>query len=217
MRCAKAFHRLAVPTWFVLSICVLITNAMAQAQDLPAPRAQERLLQYSQVRVYITSKADILALAEAGLAVDHIDYRGAYFDVVLNNEEVAILRGLGRGFEILIDDLEAEYRNRPTLSAAESNVLKTQTRTLYTTPSNFHYGSMGGYLTFAEVVAELDNMRALYPNLISVRQSLGLSIESRDLWMVKISDNPDSDESEQEILYTGLHHAREPQSTYHMK
>ena len=70
---------------------------------------------------------------------------------------------------------------------------------------------MGGYLTFAEVVTELDNMRALYPNLITVRQSLGTSLESRDLWMVKISDNPDADESEQEILYTGLHHAREPQ------
>jgi hypothetical protein len=75
--------------------------------------------------------------------------------------------------------------------------------------------SSGFENSLAEVVTELDNMRALYPNLISVRQSIGLSLESRDLWMVKISDNPDVDETEQEILYTGLHHAREPRQAGH--
>ena len=84
------------------------------------------------------------------------------------------------------------------------HTLKAQMSQLYTTPSNFHFGSMGGYLTFAEVGTELDNMRALYPNLISARQSLGLSIHNRDIWMVKISDNPGTDESEQETLYTAL-------------
>jgi hypothetical protein len=192
--------------------CALIALSAVQAQNLPATQAQARPVKYSQIRVYITDRNDINALAEAGLAVDHIDYRGTYFDAVLNNEEVAILRNTGRRCEILVDDMEAAYRQRPKMSGAELQALKAQMSALYATPSNFHFGSMGGYLTFAEVVTELDNMRALYPNLISARQSLGLSIESRDIWMVKISDNPDADESEQEILYTGLHHAREPQS-----
>ena len=201
MRCAKSFSRFA--TILFLFCCGLVASSA---------QAQERPLKYSQVRVHITGTQDLLALAEAGLAVDHIDNRGAYIDVVFNNEEIAILRALGKRFDVLVDDLEAAYRRRPKVSAEEQQALKTQTSTLYATPSNFHYGSMGGYLTFAEVVTELDNMRALYPNLISARQSLGLSVESRDLWMVKISDNPDADETEQEILYTGLHHAREPQS-----
>lgn len=206
MRFAKIFRGFSfIIAWLSCALIVLPAQAQERA-------TQERSPKYSQVRVHITSKDEILALAEVGLAVDHIDFRGTYFDVVLNNEEVAILRSLGKGFEVLIDDLEAEYRSRAKLSATELNALKTQTPTLYATPSNFHYGNMGGYLTFAEVVAELDQMRTLYPNLISVRQSLGLSIEGRDLWMVKISDSPDIDETEQEILYTGLHHAREPQS-----
>lgn len=206
MRFAKSFRGfMCMLAWLSFALIALPAHAQERA-------AQERPLKYSQVRVHITSKDEILALAEAGLAVDHIDFRGTYFDVVFNNEELAILRSLGKGFEVLIDDLEAEYRSRAKLSATELNALKTQTPTLYATPSNFHYGSMGGYLTFAEVVAELDQMRTLYPSLISVRQSLGLSIEGRDLWMVKISDSPDIDETEQEILYTGLHHAREPQS-----
>jgi hypothetical protein len=206
---AKVFHRFT-PILAWLS-CVLIAFSTVQAQDLSAVPAQERPVKYSQLRVYITSKSDIGSLAQSGLAVDHIDYQGTYFDVVLNNEEVAILRSTGRRYEILVDDLEAAYRQRPQMSGAEMQALKAQMSALYATPSNFHFGSMGGYLTFAEVVTELDNMRALFPNLISVRQSLGLSIESRDLWMVKISDNPDTDEAEQEILYTSLTHAREPQ------
>ncbi|MDL1878827.1 hypothetical protein FBQ85_27240, partial [Cytophagia bacterium CHB2] len=213
MRYVKVSPRyVPILMWLVGLSCALIAFTTVQAQNLSALPAQERSLKHSQVRVYITDRSDILALAQAGLILDHIDYRGTYFDAVLDNEELAILKKTGRRHEVLVDDLEAAYRQRPKMSGAELNALKAQTSTLYTTPSNFHYGSMGGYLTFAEVVAELDDMRALYPNLISVRQSLGLSIESRDLWMVKISDNPDTDEEEQEILYTALHHAREPQS-----
>lgn len=213
MRNVKVWNRLVTaPAWLAWLSGIFFVVSVMQAQDLAAIRADANPEQYSQVRIYISDRSDILTLAGAGLVVDHIDYHGTYFDVVLNREEVAILRGSGRNFTILVDDLEAAYRQRPQLSQAEVASLRAQMSELYDTPANFHYGSMGGYLTFAEVVAELDNMRTLYPNLISARQSLGLSIENRDIWMVKISDNPDTDESEQEILYTALHHAREPQS-----
>ena len=66
--------------------------------------------------------------------------------------------------------------------------------------------------TFDEVLIELDSMRLLYPSLISAKQSIGTSIEGKDIWIVRISDNPDVDEQEPEVLYTALHHAREPQS-----
>jgi Zinc carboxypeptidase/Secretion system C-terminal sorting domain len=204
----KVFHRLAILAWLS---CTLIAFSTVLAQDLTKVQAQERPLKYSQVRVYISSKDDILSLARAGLAVDHIDYQGTYLDAVFNNEEVAILKSMGKRYDILVDDMEAAYRQRPKMNRGQMQTLKAQMSQLYNTPSNFHFGSMGGYLTFAEVVTELDNMRTLYPNLISARQSIGKSIENRDLWMVKISDNPDTDEDEMEILYTGLHHAREPQ------
>jgi len=166
---------------------------------------------YSQVRIYLASKNDILALQKAGLQFDHIDYRGAYFDVVLNEQEVALLKKTAQPYDILIDDLEAEYRRRPKLSQAQMSALAADTKRQYNV-LGFDFGSMGGYYTFAEVVAELDNMRSLYPNLITVKQSIGNSIEGRAIWMAKISDNPDSDENEDEVLYTALHHAREPQS-----
>ena len=57
---------------------------------------------------------------------------------------------------------------------------------------------------------ELDEMRALYPNLITVKSSVGTTGEGRSLFMVKISDNPAVDESEPELFLNALHHARKP-------
>lgn len=75
---------------------------------------------------------------------------------------------------------------------------------------------MGGFYTLAEVISKIDSMRLLYPNLITTKVSIGNSVESRPIYMVKISDNADIDENEPELLYTALHHAREPQSMMQM-
>ncbi|MGK0301882.1 MAG: hypothetical protein ACI89X_002762 [Planctomycetota bacterium] len=73
-------------------------------------------------------------------------------------------------------------------------------------------GAMGGHYTFAEMLAILDGFTMQFPNLVSQRVSIGQSIEGRDLWMVKISDNVAVDEGEPEVYYDALHHAREPLS-----
>jgi hypothetical protein len=46
------------------------------------------------------------------------------------------------------------------------------------------------------------------PSIVS-RFSIGQSYQGRELWAVKISDNVGTDESEPEVLFVGLHHARE--------
>lgn len=57
-------------------------------------------------------------------------------------------------------------------------------------------------------------MAAKYPAIFKAKSAIGTTttIEGRQLFWVKISDNPSVDESEPEILYTALHHAREPAS-----
>lgn len=73
-----------------------------------------------------------------------------------------------------------------------------------------------------EVLDQLDLMSFLYPNLISVRKPIGnfKTWENNSIYWVKISDQPETDESEPEVLYTGLHHARElisvSQTIYYM-
>ncbi len=64
------------------------------------------------------------------------------------------------------------------------------------------------YLTFAEYVSEMERWVNEYPDIVSL-QSLGKSHENRDVWMIKISDQVESDEDEPEVLLISLQHARE--------
>ena len=70
---------------------------------------------------------------------------------------------------------------------------------------------------------ELDDMHSQYPDIISVRSDvkdedytstphIHQTYEGRFLQWIKISDNPNISEDEPQILYTALHHAREPAS-----
>ena len=79
-------------------------------------------------------------------------------------------------------------------------------------PRDFDYGSMGGYYTFAEIESHIDDICSENPNIVSEKISIGTTLEGRNIWAIKISDNPNVDENEPEVLYTGLHHAREPMS-----
>jgi len=94
------------------------------------------------VNHYFTSKLDILSLNEAGLVFDHIDYQETYFDVVLNNWEVELLKKISPSYEILVDDLEAEYRSRPKLTQADLEALEMEMKRKYGI-QGFNFGSVG--------------------------------------------------------------------------
>ncbi len=66
----------------------------------------------------------------------------------------------------------------------------------------------GLYHTYSEMNSEIHSLAAAYPAIAKVT-SLGTSIEGRDLWAVKISDNVGQDEEEPAIVLMGAHHARE--------
>ncbi len=68
---------------------------------------------------------------------------------------------------------------------------------------------MGGYRTFDHIVEEMEDIQADFDNIVSEPVSIGESIEGRDIWAIKISDNPEEDEDEPEVLYTALIHSRE--------
>lgn len=171
---------------------------------------------YKQVKIYINTSKDIETLYNAGLEFDHPQITKDNAIIVFINEiEYAKLQATDFKFDVLIDDWYTHYNGLPKLSQLEKTAFKEKSR-IEMNVSGFGFGSMGGFYTLSEVIAELDNMKNLYPNLITSKVSIGNSIENRPMYMVKISDNPDIDESEPEILYTALHHAREPQSMMQM-
>lgn len=65
------------------------------------------------------------------------------------------------------------------------------------------------YKNPAEIEAIVTDLYNRYPQLTE-KISIGKSLEGRDIWALKISDNPTLDESsEPDILFNSMHHARE--------
>lgn len=153
-------------------------------------------------------KQQLQILAQKGLISDHVHAENGKIAGAYRRQNVPKLFQLGIPAEVKIRDLAKFYEERlanPALAANKSQATAT-------TPSAFNYGSMGGYLTFDEVLLELDSMAMSFPNLATVRDSIGVTHEGRAIWMLKISDNVNIDENEPEVFYCGLHHAREPMS-----
>lgn len=88
----------------------------------------------------------------------------------------------------------------------------------YQLPREYPFGSMNGFPTLSEVYESLDLMADLYPNLVSRKAKIGnfRTQDGNNIFFVKISDFVNIDEAEPEILYTALHHAREPLSMSQM-
>lgn len=124
-------------------------------------------------------------------------------EVVGRPGDLARLRRAGLAATVVVSDLMAQH------AAALAQHPLAQVDTL--TPP-IGQGAMGGHYTLAEMEAILDDFHSNYPAICSQKVSIGQSVEGRDLWMVKISDNVGVDEAEPEVLYDALHHAREPLS-----
>lgn len=193
--------------FFIMSVLLLWgTFNRGFSQSLPEET-------YSKVRVMATSPEDLRLLQEYDVTVDH--YLGSLktgIELVINQTELTNLQASGLPYEVLIPDVSEYYRNRRP--ATEAELAQSRQIQAADNVTGFGYGSMGGFYTYAEVVAELDSMRLLYPNLISTKTEIGLTEQNRIIWMVKISDNPDLNESAEEaaVYYDALHHAREPAS-----
>ena len=62
--------------------------------------------------------------------------------------------------------------------------------------------------TYTQMTAELQSIASTYPAITRLH-SLGLSVQGRTIWGLKITDNPDIEENEAEVRICGLHHGNE--------
>ncbi|MCB0598044.1 MAG: T9SS type A sorting domain-containing protein [Lewinellaceae bacterium] len=198
-----------------LPVLLLWACAPALHAQTTGPDAAET---YSRLRITLETPEAMEKLAELGLPVDHGERGPGYFIGEFSGAEIKLMDGKFH-YQVLIKDLEKYYEDRIREDLKQNPGLAGLGRfpCNFTTPANFNTGTFGGYLSLSEILAELDEMRALYPGLITVRQPLnGTTAQGRQLFYVRISDNADTDEDEPEALYTGLHHAREPMSAMNL-
>ena len=119
-----------------------------------------------------------------------------FLKFVVNHNDLEKLSLFNVDFEILHDDIELFYASRLDNDYIDRD---------------FELGSMGGYYTYNEIVDLIYELESSYPDLVQT-EVIGFSLEGRDVIALKISDNVQYNENEPEVLYTGLHHAREPMS-----
>jgi carboxypeptidase T len=157
-------------------------------------------------------------LDQIGVEKDHgVHKNGVFFISDFTANERTEMKAAGIDFEVLIDDVTDFYAKRNTFvdvdRSSRTNCFENQGDSVQT-PDGFGLGSMGGFYTYEEFLAHLDTMASRFPNLITIRQPIDtfLSHEQRPIYWVKISDNPQTNEAEPEVLYTAIHHAREPES-----
>ncbi|RMB61091.1 T9SS C-terminal target domain-containing protein [Dokdonia sinensis] len=183
---------------------------------------------YQRAKISFNEDIDLSRLDALGIATDHgIRKKDHYLIAEFSKNDLELIRSNGFQVDVLVADARALFleQNRTNKSTYKRSSCDGDLGNDYPTPANFNQGSMGGYLTYQEVLDELDDMRALYPELISEPSDINdfvtegqpndavtPSIGGNGIKWVRISDNADTDENEPEILYTSIHHAREPMS-----
>lgn len=207
------------PFFSIFAIWLSIATSISSQQKIP--------VNYSKVKILLDGK-NIDQLSALGIETDHGIYiKDRFLINDFSDDDLKLIRSSGFITEILIEDVSSYYADasRPSelRSAAElrnSNCNGTETGTyVYKTPSQYQSGKMGGYFTFQEMTDILDTMAARYPHLISIKKEIEgyTTYNGNKIFYVKVSDNVETDEDhEPEILYTALHHAREPNSLSQM-
>ena len=161
---------------------------------------------YARVRLSGSAAAFEQAIL-AGLSLDHshADAEGRVAE--LSASEIALARQSGLHITTEIADLSTYYAER---AAKDLQTLSARSSGTTPLPPGFQLGNMGGFLTLDQVYQELDSLTLNYPQLVTRRDTIGTTHEGRGIWMIKISDNPDLDETEPKVFLNALHHAREP-------
>lgn len=204
----------------ILFIFILCT-ALGFSQNL-----QEK---HQRAKISYNQSEDLIKLESFGIPIDHgVHKKGVFIISDFSISEIQTARNAGFTVDILIEDSKEYFLQRNSInSVTEKNLFCTdQTSSDFETPNNFNLGSMGGYLTYQEMLDQLDLMKSLYPDLITTKENISdfitegqpdnsttPPIGGNGIKWVKISDNPsNSSENEPQILYTAIHHAREPNS-----
>ncbi|MBK7817517.1 MAG: immune inhibitor A [Sphingobacteriaceae bacterium] len=199
---------------FITLVCFLcIGNLISQNTEQAIDKGP--VMKYHKVK-FEGDKNLAHQLLLLGITIDHADGSDGNIVTEISEEEVNVLKKNNIKHTILIEDMAkfyeerilADYKNKMAQPPGICNAPNVNK------PQWFHLGSMGGYFRLSEMEAILDSMQLLYPNLITLKAPISTTktIQNRDIWYVKISDNPTVNENEPHVFYNALHHAREAAS-----
>ncbi len=174
----------------VLSLLVIGIVAWCAPAALAAGKGEPGRLSATRVELQDT-QADLELFRALDLDVDGL-FDG-WARVYLLDEEAETLRSLG--YEVSV--LWQEPVQKPVASAEP---LPWTGEGFSSIPASYH--------TYASLTSELQAIAAANPSLVRL-VSIGQSVQGRELWMVKITDNPDVEEDEPEVSFIAAMHGDE--------
>ncbi len=65
-----------------------------------------------------------------------------------------------------------------------------------------------GWPTYSQFVTRMQAVATAHPDIVRMT-SIGQSVQERELWVLKITDNPDAEEDEPEFRFVSTHHGNE--------
>lgn len=112
---------------------------------------------------------------------------GRGVDCIADDDAIKAIKQSAYQIDIIIPDVEAYYKQK----------LKA---------SKYDFGQ---YYTYAEMVKEINSIHDNYPTITSPPEAIGQTGEGRTIWAIRIAKRY-GDNDLPSVLYTGVHHAREP-------
>ena len=159
------------------------------------------------------------------LDLDHGDYNRSEgtFTSTLHESDILKLNQAGIRYEVIVADEIALFQQNNSRDEESPEMLMQKGKFHFenscashlaniSTPVGFIPGTYGGYYRFSEMQARIDSLVNHYPSLVQKIILPQTTAGGRPMIVVKISDNVTVNENEAEVLYTGLHHAREGMS-----
>lgn len=215
------------PTRAILLVLVCLNfSILIQAQN------PNRLIRVKiPVPVSSTARLELITM----LQLDHFQEENGFIETEIGHSEMIQLSRSRFGYQVLVEDVgkQLEEINRPYFEGRRNGTINMDGTPLnmadrvafeqpggllndiIVTPSAFvvQTGSpnLGGYYTYAQMVTAIENLYNTYsPSGLVDTFHIGLSVQNRIIYAIKISDNAATDESgEPEVFFQGVQHARE--------
>lgn len=184
--------------WSLIITALFILAGTAAAQN------------YKLVKVNVNDETvrNKLLLTGIDLEETYLDKSGN-LEIYVSDYEYQQIIAAGISPQVIINDWNEYYSSIPKLTEAEKQAFINDSRERFGV-EGFGYGSMGGFYTYQEAIAQLDSAFARFPNIATQKILLGTTEQGRSIWGIKISDNPNMVENEPRVLFDALIHAREP-------
>jgi carboxypeptidase T len=215
-------------------IALLCISLTAEAQLLQNPNSLIRIK--IAVPASPAQRVELITLLE----LDHFHEQNGFIEAEVCQRDLNKLNHsrYAGGYEVLVQDVAAKLEeiNRPYFEGRRNGTINMDgspadaagraafeqpgglLSNIIVTPSAFKVWAspdpapyFGGYYTYAQMVTAIENLYNTYsPSGLVDTFHLGLSIEGRQIYAVKISDNAGTDEAnEPEVFFQGIQHARE--------